>query len=217
MIENTNEYNLEELYHMFITNNKIPNEKRFLSLDKKESRLFFPLDNSYPTKILPHFSNYNIIIKQTHKKEWFENKLKEHQMIYAVRYLQVEALSTFIIYEPSINLFAYLFDGNYPYQFNKESYLQIAQILIKNYLYFTDKIKDAISYNKNRSLDVISMLYGLLPNDNEIICRFCLITEPSEDLFNPCDCTTPIHYNCLALWITDNKYITCEICTKKYK
>jgi hypothetical protein len=36
----------------------------------------------------------------------------------------------------------------------------------------------------------------------DVMCRYCLEGAPIDELFYPCQCTTPVHTGCLRRWLT---------------
>ena len=40
------------------------------------------------------------------------------------------------------------------------------------------------------------------PQEDPVVCRYCLEEEPRNELFRPCRCTNPVHASCLRLWLT---------------
>ena len=48
------------------------------------------------------------------------------------------------------------------------------------------------------------------------ICRYCLSDENSEDFITPCDCSTPVHKECLKKWYIVRQNKSCEICHEMF-
>lgn len=48
------------------------------------------------------------------------------------------------------------------------------------------------------------------------MCRYCLDTEPENELLRPCKCTAPVHASCLCRWLAvgdrDARTLRCELC-----
>lgn len=54
-------------------------------------------------------------------------------------------------------------------------------------------------------------------------CRYCLDNNNDEfELIMPCNCTTPVHKECLIRWVSQRlnninvSYLNCEICNSTY-
>lgn len=54
-------------------------------------------------------------------------------------------------------------------------------------------------------------------------CRYCLDDNNDEfELIMPCNCTTPVHKECLIRWVSQRlnnvnvSYLNCEICNSTY-
>ena len=58
------------------------------------------------------------------------------------------------------------------------------------------------------------------PQDEEVVCRYCLEASPRGELFHPCQCTTPVHTGCMRRWLTGgqrdaSRRLQCELCKGK--
>ena len=52
-------------------------------------------------------------------------------------------------------------------------------------------------------------------NQNNDLCTICLESN-NNSIILPCNCTNPVHINCIIKWILVKKKMTCEICKKEY-
>ena len=54
-------------------------------------------------------------------------------------------------------------------------------------------------------------------DDDENICKYCLISEPAHQLITPCNCVTKVHTSCLNTWVNDRHIDNCEICKEVFQ
>lgn len=186
---------------------------------------YYPFAGKYPfthikdkTTNIIQLPNIMTFVKQI-EKDWFEARLKEQLIEYAIKYLQIEPLKKYIIKNFKSGLFHnpfYMLNSCiYPLKYNIKAYIDIAKILIDNYDNASELIYNLSHIYKediNKTNELKELLFGLLPNDENNCCKYCLITEPKLDLMNICGCKTSVHVKCMLKWLkTYNKQL-CEIC-----
>ena len=49
------------------------------------------------------------------------------------------------------------------------------------------------------------------------ICKYCLLYDNPEDLIKPCECSNPVHKECLKRWYVLKKSESCEICHERFE
>jgi hypothetical protein len=203
--------------------NTTQNELRFFE-NEQDFRIYYPLGNMYPNKYseqllkLPFtcLSENNIV-----EKEWFNERLQDQQIKYAIEYLQVDALKKFVKRNHTsvvlfMNPFFHLFYTIYPIQKNIEATKQIIQILVDNYDDHYNLITK-LQIVKKEDKFVLNLMYDFLPEDENNVCSICLKTEPKKFLIHTCTCKTPAHANCLIELNKYKKLDTCMVCKTKYK
>jgi hypothetical protein len=203
--------------------NKTQNEPRIFENDETDSRIYYPLGNVYINKYngkmleLPYLFIGELSLVE---KEWFEERLQDHQMEYAIKHLQVEALKKFIQKNHKsvlfVNPFFHLFYTIYPVEKNIEATKEIIKILIENYDDNYDLITK-LEVNKKENKFVLDLMYEMLPQDDENLCSICHKTEPKKFLIHTCLCKTPAHAGCLIELNNYKKLDTCMVCHGKYK
>lgn len=216
-------YKIKDLRDLVNYNDKTPNEPRINNNDLIDDKEYYPLGNTYINKYnnsLLYLPSIVINNESLVDKEWFERRLKDQQLQYAIQYLQVNALEKFIVknYKSILftNPFYQLFYTEYPINKNMEATEKIINILIQNYDNYYELIDNLIPPKKEQQF-ILNLMYSFLPNDENNLCSICLHTEPKKFLINICKCTTPTHANCLIELNKYNKLKNCMVCKNKYK
>jgi hypothetical protein len=214
------------LISMFVDqSDKTPNEHRSTSISSKEET-FFPFANLYPGRHNDLISLPRDVDNKLYPDiALFLHDLKEQQILYAIRYLQVAALKQFLVKNffstRLTNPFETLLYVMYCPRQNIDAFKEIIQVLIDRYDDWYRLIKALKPSNLLlfQSYDnfVIEVLYSFLPCDEDNVCSLCLYTEPIEQLINPCKCAAPIHSKCLeeVKKHTLKKY--CTVCLDSFQ
>jgi hypothetical protein len=61
--------------------------------------------------------------------------------------------------------------------------------------------------------------WGSVDDGDAPCCKYCLESDHPENLFLPCHCTAPVHYECLRMWRSSTRlacYTACELCHARY-
>jgi hypothetical protein len=95
--------------------------------------MFYPFGNIYPVgKIPTYFNDIGLI-----DIDMFKNKIYSDRIINAIKYLQVNALTKYVVKNLKTillpNPFYILYNTKYPVILNEDVVKQIIEILIENY------------------------------------------------------------------------------------
>src|SRR5579872_2834711 len=130
---------IRDLYIKHALSNKlIPNQPRFISNDKLDSKLFFPHHDIYPS-INPNSTELMLLPELWYKQQsdlgedvWFERKLLHDRLEYAIKYLQTDRLNEIIqindisiISTLFVNPFECMLNCIYPFEYNINGYCEI--------------------------------------------------------------------------------------------
>lgn len=198
---------------------EVQNEPRYKKDGILDNTIYYPLGNIYYD-----ISNNNLVklpkCSSNITEKWFMSRLKDQQIEYSIKFLQVEALKKYIIknYESCLfkNPFYFLFHTYYPINKNIDAAKNIMQILIDNYSDYYDLIINLRVHNKELEY-IKDLLLEFLPIDSDNICSICLYTEPKNLLINCCNCKTGAHANCLIKLNEYKPLDKCSVCFDKYK
>lgn len=200
----------------------IINEYRLSNDDIKY--VFYPHENQYIDKNqkiikLPFFvEDENNYIS----KIFFLEKLREQQIIYSIRYLQISCLKKIISKNFSSrnmkNPFKILLSTFFPIEKNIDATKKIIDILINNYDKNLDLIKN-LNYFKNEKNKILFDIFdSIIKDDINNLCYLCLTTYPKNLLINNiCQCKNPVHTECMIKLNNFKKISNCSICKSKYE
>lgn len=198
-----------------------PNVPRVISNGTLNKTVYYPLGNIYYNvfnKEIIKLPYLNVSEKKEVDEEWFLTRLKDQQIEYAIKFLQIDALKKYIVknYKSTLfgNPFIHLFYTKYPIDKNIEVTKEIIKVLIENYDDY-DKLINEIGRVKDEQLYIMDMIYEMMPVDEENMCSICFQTEPKNMLIKCCKCTTPNHARCLIKWIEQKD--KCMTCLTTYK
>lgn len=203
---NVNDFNDKIIEY---NSDKTPNEPRYISEGVLDPIVYYPLNDIYycnseliklPCKLFP--------------EEQLNTFLITERIIYAIKFLQIEALKKYIIknYKCTyLDIFYYLKEIKYPIEENIDAFREIVNILVENYDDYSESIftlRDIIPYDK---------ILSVLPIDENNICYICLMSEPKYSLINICSCKVPVHSSCLLELDKHKPLNKCNVCLTKYK
>ncbi len=214
---------IEELFDNIKSDDRTPNEKRYIDKNIYHDVIFFPKANIYPS-----FNNnselltlpYTGISKMSKVNiDWFLNLLKDQQIEYAIKYLQINALKQLLI-PGEYNVFLHLINCKYPYEHNIEAYNEIILILLERCTNPVKQINELIQQKVNIQetyKHIFELLFSLMPCNENLQCIICTLTQPEDYLIKICNCTNLIHVICFEKWIEKSKLKKCTICNSIYK
>lgn len=235
------EMKMEKLYVLNEIYDNTTNEKRYIEKNMFDEMTYYPLADIYPYYLMADaypFAKSTVAVKKTHinkqlphikitsKKvdiEWFKDRLKEERIFCAIKFLQIKALKKHIVKNFKNKLFKNPFyplnNSIYPLKYNIDAYTTIVNILLENYDDASDFVYNLCHENDTdmgKTFELKNFIYNLLPIDDNIFCKYCLITEPKPELMNNCKCKSLVHADCMNKWLQNKKIINdkliCEIC-----
>lgn len=201
---------------------RTPNETRIGGENIPE---YYPLQDLYPNlyreertlALLPH-----VLVSEDKlvTQEWFQERLQEDRIRYAITYLQVQPLKKYIQKNFKsmlfVNPFFYFTKCAYPIEKNLEVFQEIVEILIYNYDDYQDKIE---ILNDEKFGGLYELVNSIIPeNPDQDVCSICLHANPVKYLlYNLCDCKNPIHAKCAISFIEKMRKHKCTVCLKPLK